>query len=281
VDLVHPILHGDLVRLEGTVVDVGRSSITVAVDVTRQDPFTRELVPSQRCYVTMVAIDEQRRPDRNIPALAIETDAERALNAEALEHRRLTAEWVAMQEQARARPPLAVAEVEDPLNRDKREWLGPEETLVRVRRMFMPRNLNVMGTIFGGDILLWMDRVATYAARLFTRNRHVVTLAMNRLLFKQPIFATDLVEMTARVVYVRRFTLEVEIEVRLLRAGGEQVDSHSGFFTVLNYDESGFKRPVLAGLRLSDDDPVTLLRYHLARQRHLFWQRHRHPPQAP
>jgi hypothetical protein len=59
------------------------------------------------------------------------------------------------------------------------------------------------------------------------------------------------------------------------------VDSHSGFFTVLNYDESGFKRPVLAGLRLSDDDPVTLLRYHLARQRHLFWQRHRHPPQAP
>jgi len=225
----------------------------------------------QRSYVTMVAIDEQRRPNRNIPGVALATDEERALHADALAHKELTRQWVQMQEQTRARVPLTVAQVEEPLNREKREWLTPTETTVTVRRMFMPRHLNVLGTIFGGDILLWMDRVATYTARLFTRNRHAVTLSMNRILFKQPIYATDLVEMTARVVYVRRYTLEVEIDVTL-RRGGQAISSHSGYFTVLNYDESGFKRPIITGLRLSDDDPDGLMRYLLARERHHFWR---------
>ena len=279
VDLVHPIIHADLVRLDAYVADVGNSSIMVGVDVTRQDAFTRDFMPIQRSYVTMVAIDADRRPNRNIPGLALDSDEARALNADAQAHKELTRQWVEMHHQVREREHLTVEEVEEPLNREKRDFLTPEETIVRVQRMFMPRNLNVLGTIFGGDILLWMDRVATYTARLFTRNRHVVTLAMNRILFKQPIFAVDLVEMTARVVYVRRFTLEVEIEVTLLR-GGERISSHSGYFTVLNYDESGFKRPVTTGLRLSTDDPDALLRYLMARERHRFWRAHQEERQG-
>ena len=353
VDLVHPIVHLNLVRLDGRVVEVGRSSMIVAVNVTRQDPVTREFIPIQHSYVTMVAIDAERRPNRNIPGLALENDEDRTRNADALEQKSLSAQWVRMQESARRertlsvhqvedplnrekrefllqhsyvtmmaidaerRPnrnipglalendedrtrnadaleqkslsaqwvrmqegarqvrTLSVHQVEDPLNREKREFLLPEETAVRVRRMFMPRNLNVLGTIFGGDILLWMDRVATYTARLFTRNTHMVTLAMNRIFFKQPIFATDLVEMTARVVYVRRFTLEVEIEVTLQGPERDEVSSHSGYFTVLNYDESGFKRPIVTGLRLDDADQENLMRYHLARLRNRFWQEHR------
>lgn len=277
VELVHPIIHLDLVRLDAWVADVGRSSITVGVDVTRQDPFTRDYVPLQRSFVTMVAIDEQRRPNRAIPGLALDDEAERLLNAEALAHKALTREWEQRQEVLRAQALPPAAEVEEDLNRAKREWLTPAETIVKVRRMFMPRHLNVLGTIFGGDILLWMDRVATYTARLFTRNRHAVTLAMNRILFRQPIFATDLVEMTARVVYVRHYTLEVEVEVSLLR-DGETLSSHSGHFTVLNYDESGFKRPIITGLRLSEDDPESLLRYRLARERYHFWRAHRPLP---
>ncbi len=62
VDLVHPIIHLDLVRLDGRVVAVGRSSMMVAVEVTRQDPATRDFVPIQHSYVTMVAIDERAPP---------------------------------------------------------------------------------------------------------------------------------------------------------------------------------------------------------------------------
>lgn len=275
VDLVHPIVHLNLVRLDGRVVEVGRSSMVVAVKVTRQDSVTREFIPIQHSYVTMVAIGPERRPNRNIPGLELVSDEDRALNADALAHKALSTQWMRLQEEARGERALSVDRVEDPLNREKREFLLPDETIVKVRRIFMPRNQNVLGTIFGGDILLWMDRLATYAARLFTRNQNMVTLAMNRIFFKQPIFASDVVEMTARVVYVRRFTLEVEIEVTLQRPGGEEIPSHSGYFTVLNYDESGFKRPIVTGLRLDDSDQENLMRYHLARTGSVFWRKQR------
>jgi hypothetical protein len=62
---------------------------------------------------------------------------------------------------------------------------------VNVKRIFFPKNLNYHNTVFGGDILLWMDRVATQCARQFTRNRHVFTKHMQRVFFKQPILITD------------------------------------------------------------------------------------------
>jgi len=42
--------------------------------------------------------------------------------------------------------------------------------------------------------------------------------------------------------------LEVEIEVKLERRNGERITSHSGYFTALNCDEAGFRRPILTGL---------------------------------
>ncbi len=182
-----------------------------------------------------------------------------------------------MQEAAAGRTNFTVAEVDESFNRDKKEFLAPAETEITVMRQFMPRNLNQAGTIFGGDVLQWMDRVATYTARHFTRNRHMVTIAMNRIFFKQPIYPTDLVELTARVVYVRHFTLEVAIDVKLQRATGEELPSHSGYFTVLNYDEAGFKRPILTGLQLSDDDQAGLRHFQQGKDRYYFWREHQAP----
>ena len=98
---------------------------------------------------------------------------------------------------------------------------------------------------------------------------------MNRIYFKQPIYSADLVQMTARVVYVRNYTLEVEIGVMIQRWNGEQVPSHSGYFTVLGYDEAGFKRPMLTGLRLDDADQEGLRAYQKAKLRHRLWREER------
>jgi len=277
VELLQPIIHLDLVRMEGRVVQVGNSSMMVCVDVSRQDAHTREFIPIQRSFITMVAVDANGRPDKTIPTLRLESDADRALHAEALEHKRLAQLWRESQAAAAQRTGLRADEVEEPENRGKREYLRPAETAVTVRRVFMPRNMNQLGTIFGGDILIWMDRVAIHTARLFTRNRNVVSLAMNHILFDRPILTTDLVEMSARVTYVRKYTLEVEIAVAVQRMDGTRETSHTGMFTVLNYDDSGFKRPIVAGLRLEDADQEGLKRYHLARERHRFWREHHAP----
>jgi acyl-CoA hydrolase len=273
VDLTQPVLHADLIRLDARMAHVGHSSMMVEVEVFRQDLMTREDIPVQRSYVTMVAIDKERRPNRNIPGLRIESPEDRSVYDRAVKHRELTAAWQRMQEDA-GDGRLTLEEVQEPLNADKREFLTPEETLVSVRRVFLPRNTNILGTIFGGDILLWMDRVATYCARRFARNRNMVTLAMNRIVFEEPIFTTDMVEMTARVVYVRRYTIEVEINVTLQRLDGKRLRSHSGYFTVLNYDEVGLKRPILTGLHLTEENQDGLRRFQQAKNRYHFWRKH-------
>ncbi|MDH4120212.1 MAG: hypothetical protein OEV94_00695 [Deltaproteobacteria bacterium] len=271
VDLSRPIQHMDLIRLGGRLVRVGQSSMMVEVLGRRTDMMAREEIPILRSFVTIVAVDEAGQPDKTIPGLTAATEEDRALQAEVAKRRKLADEWFAMQE-SNASGALTPAGVVEDANRTKREYITPLDSEIKVVRQFLPRHLNYRGTIFGGDLLLWMDRVAVYAACHFTRNRHMVTIAMNRLLFKKPIFASDLVSMTARVVYVRTYTLEVEIKVRLRHADGSEEDSHSGFFTVLNYDESGFKRPISTGLRLREEDQEGLAAYHKAKLRHQFWE---------
>ena len=272
VDLIYPILHQDLVRLDGQLVWVGNSSMTIEVRGYRKDLSAREFMPVQRSFITMVAIEEVGKANRNIPGLRYETPEEEKIRDDALRRRELNTQWHEVQEAKVGAGQLKAAEVEEDSNREKREFLSPAESEIEVSRVFLPRNLNRAGTIFGGDVLLWMDRLATYTARHFTRNRNMVTIAMNRIFFKQPIFSTDLVQMKARVVYVRNFTLEVEIAVTLERPGGERVPSHSGTFIVLNYDEAGFKRPIVTGLRLADDDQEGLRAYEKAKARHRFWR---------
>ena len=89
----------------------------------------------------------------------------------------------------------------------------------------------------------------------------MLTVSMNRVTFKKPLFPNDVVEMRARVVYpqetnkkeekidkinnfidlycryVRTHVLEVEIDVIVQRITGERIPSHSGYFIILNADE--------------------------------------------
>jgi acyl-CoA hydrolase len=57
-----PILQGDLVDIDARVVEVGRTSLRVRVEVRRESPFdgTGELCTVG--HFTMVAIDADRRP---------------------------------------------------------------------------------------------------------------------------------------------------------------------------------------------------------------------------
>ena len=274
VDLVYPIHHQDLIRLNAEVALVGNSSMLVSVRGYRKDPRSREFLPIQRSFVTMVAVDAERRANPNIPGLSYHGPQDEELRDAALHVKSRTAQWQRMQEADRGGEQLKSVEVEEPINRSKPSKRSSRETEVQVRRVFLPRHNNILGTIFGGDILLWMDRVATYTAREFTENPHVVTIAMNRIFFKQPIFTTDVVSLAARVVYVRNFTLEVEIEVELERIDGEVLTSHTGYFTVLSHDPHGVKLPITAGLELDDGDQAGLRRYQQAKHRHEFWKTH-------
>ncbi|MES2203711.1 MAG: acyl-CoA thioesterase [Pseudomonadota bacterium] len=75
-----------------------------------------------------------------------------------------------------------------------------------------PDMVNFSGTIHGGHILLLLDQTAYACAVRYCRH-NVVTLSVDQVLFKQPIYAGELVSFYANVNYVGKTSMEVGIRV--------------------------------------------------------------------
>ena len=80
----------------------------------------------------------------------------------------------------------------------------------------MPRDTNVHGTIFGGIILSYIDQAGAVHARLHGCN-NVVTVAMDRVVFHEPVYVGDLVSFRARTVHVGRTSIRIGVTVDALR----------------------------------------------------------------
>jgi acyl-CoA hydrolase len=64
-----PVRIGDHVVLQASVNYVSRSSMEVGVRVTREDPTTGEKAIATTAHVTMVALDEDKRPTAAPPVV--------------------------------------------------------------------------------------------------------------------------------------------------------------------------------------------------------------------
>jgi len=76
----------------------------------------------------------------------------------------------------------------------------------------MPADTNPHGTIFGGWVLSQIDLAGSVPACTRAQGP-VVTVAVNSVLFKEPVFVGDLVSIYARVVRVGKTSITVDVEV--------------------------------------------------------------------
>jgi uncharacterized protein (TIGR00369 family) len=116
----------------------------------------------------------------------------------------------------------------------------PEE--VRLAELIMPNQTNHYGTLFGGHALGLMDHAGWIAA---TRCAHqtMVTVASDRVEFKVPVRAGELVELVARVVRIGRTSVTVAVDMFAEDvATGERRLATSGSFVFVAIDDAG--RPV-------------------------------------
>ena len=88
----------------------------------------------------------------------------------------------------------------------------PRDSESQVSQLMMPQDVNNLGNVFGGAILSMVDRAAAVAAMRHSRCT-VVTVSIDRVDFKEPIYAGELVTCKARVNYVGRTSLEVGVRV--------------------------------------------------------------------
>lgn len=78
--------------------------------------------------------------------------------------------------------------------------------------LVLPTHTNALGTIFGGQVMAWIDIAAAIAAFKFART-NVVTASIDAIHFKSPIKLGHIVYIQAKVNYVGRTSMEVGVRV--------------------------------------------------------------------
>ena len=93
-----------------------------------------------------------------------------------------------------------------------------------IKVVMMPRDTNPLGTIFGGVLLSYIDQAAHWGARHALEERGgkppmLVTIAIDKVDFKQPVLVGDLVSFWSSCIRVGRTSVTVRIEVEAERQG--------------------------------------------------------------
>lgn len=88
----------------------------------------------------------------------------------------------------------------------------PADAIPSIRKVMMPRDTNAVGTIFGGVILSQIDLAAAVQAHKH-HPRKVVTVSMDKIDFKAPVFVGDLVSFFTETERIGRTSIRVHVAV--------------------------------------------------------------------
>ncbi len=112
-----------------------------------------------------------------------------------------------------------------------------------LRVVTMPKETNQYGTIFGGVILSYIDQAGFVQARRHACLRWV-TVAIDRVEFRQPVQLGDVVDFYARTVRTGRTSVTVEVDVFAERyASAQRVPVTSATLVMVAVDEHGRSIP--------------------------------------
>lgn len=108
--------------------------------------------------------------------------------------------------------------------------------------LMTPDTANFAGNVHGGTILKLLDQVA-YACASRYAARYVVTLSVDQVMFRQPVYVGELVTFLAAVNYTGSTSMEVGIKVIAEDIRSQAVRHvNSCFFTMVAVDDE--RKPV-------------------------------------
>lgn len=103
----------------------------------------------------------------------------------------------------------------------------------------MPKDANPSGDIFGGWVLSQMDIAAGIAAGQRAKSR-VVTIAIDSMTFKKPIYVGDVLCVYGELCHAGRTSMKFRIEAWATRARfGDTVKVTEATFTFVSVDDVG------------------------------------------
>ncbi|MES2632979.1 MAG: acyl-CoA thioesterase [Pseudomonadota bacterium] len=110
--------------------------------------------------------------------------------------------------------------------------------------LMTPDTANFAGNVHGGHLLKLLDQVA-YACASRYAARYVVTVSVDRVTFREPIFVGELVTFLASVNYTGSSSMEVGIKVIAQEIRSQRARHvNSCFFTMVAVDDDRKAVPV-------------------------------------
>jgi acyl-CoA hydrolase len=196
-DFLAPVRVGDMVFLRSQIEHVGRSSMEVGVEVEAENPRTGERRRATSAHLSMVAVDDEGRPQPVGATITPSGPEELVLAAAAIVRKEARDARLAGRREPAAEMPASKQSLRH---------------AIEVSRIVFPEDAVAGNKMFAGTLLLAVDEVASILAVRYARG-YVVTASIDALDFHAPILVGNIVTYLAAINHVGRTSIEVGVRV--------------------------------------------------------------------
>lgn len=140
---------------------------------------------------------------------------------------------------------------------------------ISIAQLMHIEHANNLGNVHGGWIMKLVDEAGALAAMRHC-GRRVVTVAMDSMVFRQPIRIGDLVILNAEVTYVGRTSIEVEVQVQAEDPmTAMRTHTNTAYVVYVALDSEGHPVPVPPLLAETDDEKRRMQEAHERQERRI------------
>jgi acyl-CoA hydrolase len=135
---------------------------------------------------------------------------------------------------------------------------------ITIAQLMQLEQANLLGNVHGGWIMKLVDEAGALAGMRHAQQR-VVTVAIDQMVFRQPIRIGDLVILNAEVTYTGRTSMEVEVQVVAENPiTGERTHTNTAYLVYVAMGDDGKPIPVPP---LIAENPAEKARMQAAKER--------------
>ncbi len=143
---------------------------------------------------------------------------------------------------------------------------------INIAQLMQPEHANHQGNVHGGWIMKLVDEAGALACMRHAQKR-VVTVAVDSLVFREPIKIGDLVILNAEVTYAGHTSMEAEVQVLAENPiTGQRTHTNTAYLVYVALDDDGHPAPIPQLITETEDEKNRMLKAQ-ERQKHRLAQK--------
>jgi len=138
---------------------------------------------------------------------------------------------------------------------------------ITIAQLMQPEHANNFGNVHGGWIMKLVDEAGALACMRHAQRR-VVTVAVDSMVFREPIKIGDLIILNAEVTYTGRSSIEAEVQVIAENpVTGERVHTNTAYVVYVALDDDGHST-IVPAMKIETEEDERRLEKAIKRQAH-------------